>query len=306
MKCMGDSTEVKYLKSQIKDLEQELQDREHDLAAFRTEVVSANGRLEKMISELNTQLAAVHKLQKILVPTEIGQIQGFEFSTKFLPSYQRGGDYYDVFEHEDRSQFGILAASCTGHVMSALLISVLLKLTSQMEARRGLAADALMAKILSELLPSIGPNDSADVFYAIYDRRRSSIRYCLAGALTCLHYDHGVGSVKLLGPHSDALKSGGATKLDSTEVNLGAQDKIIVCSRGAIEAKNLAGQEFGQDRLFQVISQNAAKPVHELRNKLIFDIQQFSQGCELPRDLTVIVAEVKDRLIKLARKNDSV
>ncbi len=290
------------LRARIQELEQEVQDRENDLAVFRRELSTANKRLESLIGDLNQELKVVHTIHKHLVPTEIPNIQGFEFSTKFQPSFHRGGDYYDIFEHEDRARFGMIISCCTGHVMSALLLSVLLKMTGRMEARRGTGPHEMLKQIVAELLPTIEGKDAADIFYGVFDRRNFSLSYAKAGDVIALHYDAAAAELKLLKANAPAIGQGFQSDLISQQVALSPRDKLIICTKGLVEAKNLDGQLFGQDRLYKAIQEYATRGVHELRNQIFFQVQKFQSGQEPQRDMTVVVAEVKDRVIKLAKK----
>jgi phosphoserine phosphatase RsbU/P len=293
---------IEHLKARIAELEEEVADREKDLSVFRRELSTANRRLEALISELNQEIKVVHAIQNQLMPTEIPNIQGFDFSSKFVPSYTRGGDYFDIFEHDDRSRFGVIVASSSGHVMSALLLSVLLKFTGRMEARRGSEPNVMLKSIVDDLISNIQGQDTADVFYALFDRRNFSLAYAKVGDVLALHYDYSAGELKLLKSNSPAIGPGFKGEIESQSVALNPRDKLIFCTKGVAEARNLEGKEFGQDRLYKSILEYATRGVHELRNQILFQVQQFSGGQEIPRDMTVVVAEVKDRVIKLAKK----
>src|SRR5436189_206546 len=98
---MSTPTQEKLL-ARIAELEVELKERQTDLKRFREELSKANARLEALIQQLDGELKMAHVIQKVLVPTEFPHISGFEFSTKFVPSHLAGGDYFDIFEHDDR------------------------------------------------------------------------------------------------------------------------------------------------------------------------------------------------------------
>lgn len=300
LKNMADSEQQ--LRQRIKELEAEVQERENDIATFRNELSSANRKLEALIAELNQELRVVHAMQKLLVPTEIPNIQGFEFSTKFVPSLHRGGDYYDIFEHEDRSRFGIIVASCSGHLMSALLLSVLLKITGRMEARRSADPHLIIKLIADELLPNVPDADSADIFYGMFDRRTFTLSYCRVGNVLALTQDYASNELRLLKQSSGPLSPGYVVPTESHTLSLNPRDKLIFCTKGVVESRNLDGQEFGQDRLFKAILESPTKGVHELRNQIFFQLHKFTGGSEPMADRTVVVSEVKDRVIKLAKK----
>src|SRR4051812_47916848 len=126
------------LKKQIKDLQDELAAKNKEIVRYRQEVSSVNAQIEKIISDLGQELKMALKIQKILSPVELPNIQGFEFSSKFIPGMKMGGDYFDIFEHNDKMKFGVIVTSASGYAMSALFLSVLIKLSSEIEARKGL------------------------------------------------------------------------------------------------------------------------------------------------------------------------
>ena len=177
------------LEKRVKELEEELLARESDLALFRKEFERTNKKLENLIIHLGNEVQAAHAIQKALVPTKIPSISGFDFSTKFISGLQSGGDYFDIFEHDDRSRFGIIIASSSSYGMSALLISTLLKLTSQMETRSDSEPIQWLQRIAEELVPHIEDNATTDILYGLYDRRSSEFSFCKAGEIIGLHYD---------------------------------------------------------------------------------------------------------------------
>jgi sigma-B regulation protein RsbU (phosphoserine phosphatase) len=52
----------------------------------------------------------------------------------------------------------------------------------------------------------------------------------------------------------------------------------------------------------QAIIRAPRSGVHEVRNEILFQAEQHSGKSEPVRDQTVIVTEIKDRVIKLAKK----
>jgi phosphoserine phosphatase RsbU/P len=293
--------EVKILKKRIVDLERELAERERDLAKYRDELAGANTRLEALIGQLHGEIKIAHALQKAIVPTEFPHIPGFEFSTKFVPSLVSGGDYFDVFSHEDRLRFGIVVASSSGHTMSALFLSVLLKFTGQMEARKGAEPEKVMEQMAAELLANIDDNARADIFYGLVDRRSYELSYCRLGDVAAMHQNFAGGDLKLLESTGAPLTKSFNGPITAKTVALNPRDKLVLCTRGVAETKSLQGEPFGLPRLSRAVAEGSRRGVHEVRNQILFDVQKYSSGADPQRDLTVVVVEVKDRVIKLAK-----
>jgi sigma-B regulation protein RsbU (phosphoserine phosphatase) len=297
------------LVGRIHELETEVAAREKDLAVFRSQLAQANKTLEGLISRVAEEVKTAALIQKVLVPTEFPNIPGFEFSTKFVPSPISGGDYFDIFEHEDRLKFGVVLASSNGYGMSALLLSVLLKVTGQNEAKRGLSPEKLLQAIASELEPSFGSGpkgqDRANVFYATIDRRNLQMNYSTAGLLFGAVLRSGDKAIERLKSADGAIEKGWhLTEGTLHTLSLEARDRVILVSGGAIAAKNPKGETFGEDRLIRAITAHSANTgaasIHDARNEILYSVEKHANGQDLPQDVTVVVFEVKDRVIRLA------
>lgn len=301
------------LKAKIRELEAEVQARENDLAVFRKQLAQANNLLEGLISKVADEVRTAAQIQKVLVPTEFPNIPGFEFSTKFVPSPISGGDYFDIFEHEDRLKFGVVLASSNGYGMSALLLSVLLKMTGQHEAKRGLSPDKVLQYIASELEPSLGTSangqDRAHVFYGIIDRRTLEFSYASAGPVYAGIVRGSSGKLERIIGDDSPIEKGSHLKLGHVrQLRLEARDRVFLVSGGTLAAKNKANEVFGEDRLIRSIlsmsKEGGKSTVHDVRNEIFYRVEAHAGGQDLPQDVTAVVFEVKDRVIRLAPRRD--
>jgi sigma-B regulation protein RsbU (phosphoserine phosphatase) len=295
----------KQLENRIRELEAELAERTRDLALFREELAKANTQLEKFIQQVRQELQIAGLIQKALVPTEFPNIPGFEFSTKFVASPVSGGDYFDIFEHEDKFRFGIVVASSSGYSMSALFLSVLLKMTGQLEARKGAAPSRILELMGKELVPHIHTNDQASVFYGVIDRRNFDFNYSSAGKMVALLFSYGANKLQRLELGTEPFQRDFRGEVKSGTVALNPRDRLILCSEGVLKAMNPKGEMFGEERLYRAILAAPRTGVHELRNEVFYQLDRFMQGRDVPQDITVIVTEVKDRVIKLAKNVES-
>lgn len=289
------------LQERITELEQEVLERQEDLRRFREELGKANQKLEGLISHLHAELKLAHVIQKALVPTEFPHISGFEFSTKFVPSTISGGDYFDIFEHEDRFRFGIIVSSASGHSMSALLLGVLLKMTGQLEARKGSDPHIVLQDMHEQLAENLGEDDRADIFYALIDRRNFEMKYMRAGDVIVLHQSFSTGEVQVLDSGLGPMSREFVAPAKSGSLFLNPRDRMVLCTRGVIEARNPEGESYGMERVTRSFLSGPKRGVHELRNHILYEVQRFAQGSESIRDQTLVVLEVKDKVIKLAK-----
>ncbi|ASD64883.1 PP2C family protein-serine/threonine phosphatase [Bdellovibrio bacteriovorus] len=290
------------LKERISELEHELAVKEAELHRYRLELSKANGALEKMIAQISQELKLAQVMQKFLSPTELPNVQGFEFSTKFLPGTRSGGDYFDIFEHEDKLKFGILISSASGYSLSSVLLSVIIKISSQIEARRGLEAHKVLALLAKEVVPSIQNEDKASVFYGIVDRRSFEMQYCSVGNIDGFMQVYGQDSLVELLPTGPSLGKDFNTEPQSRVIQLNPRDRLILATEGLKLSQNSLGVNWGGHGISEAISRAPKQGVHELRNEILLANERYSGKPDPVRDQTLIVTEVKDRVIKLASR----
>ena len=294
--------ELAQANSRIGDLERGIGRKDQDLKIYRKELSQANSRIETLVSQGNELLLQSLRVQKFLVPTEFPNIHGFEFSTKFIPSSISGGDYFDIFEHQDKMRFGLFLSSASSYGMSALFLSILMKVTYETGDGNRKSPKKLLIKIFNQMKSEgIQPKDHSSLFYALFDRRKFKMIYCNVGQPIALHYQAAEDRIQLLSGSVESFycdREISDYKLEDQVVDLNPKDKLVFCSVGFLSLTNSEGQSWGLDQMLSIIKQNVQKGVHDLRNEIFYQSSQFSK--DRPRDLSVIVIEVKERIMKLA------
>ncbi|MBX9767884.1 MAG: SpoIIE family protein phosphatase, partial [Bdellovibrionales bacterium] len=225
----------------IRDLEVRLKSKEDELTRYRAEVGKLNIQLEKLIGQISSELKVAHMIQRVLVPTEIPSIPGFDFSTKFIASPIQGGDFYDLFEMEDRFRFGMFLSTSSGHGMSALFLSVLLKLMAQTEARRGTTPKNLMELMKKEIIPTIQGTEETSVFYGIIDRRSFDLQYCALGQVYGWVLTHTTQTVAALERQTTPFTKTFSSDIRVCSLSLNPRDRILLVSEGVAAVRSPDG-----------------------------------------------------------------
>ena len=291
-------SETKELQKRIRELEDELARKDQDLKIYRNELAQANSHLENLIVQTNDQLQQAVKIQKYLVPTEFPNIQGFDFSTKFKSSSHSGGDYFDIFEHHDKMRFGIFLSSSSGYGMSALFLSVIMKLAFEIEDTQSRDPAQVMREIFKEVSEQGKPEDETAIFYGVFDRRKFNLTYSNVGQPLTIYHQASANKLELMQDHLAPYSPGAQVSLKNQSIELQPRDKLVFCSQGFLALENSHGDKWELEEVLSLIKKNIHKGVHELRNEIFYQASKYSE--DPPRDLTVIVMEVKDRIIKLA------
>ena len=76
---------------------------------------------------------------------------------------------------------------------------------------------------------------------------------------------------------------------ESTTVQLDPGDTVVLYSDGVTEAHNVDGEEFGEQRLTDVVVQYHSQPAAEVLEKIVNAVTTFAHGAEQYDDVTAVV-----------------
>ncbi len=290
---MMSEDEVSKLKSENILLRSELRRSQIEVLAYKNELIQFSQKLDQLMTQSNADIKILNHIYKYLSPTEMPQFPGFEFSRKFVYGSKFGGDYFDIFEHEDKMKFGVIISSATGYAISALFLSLILKVSHLMEAKKGMVPAKVMEHIGSELKQLAAEADQIQSLYAVVDRRDWTFTFCAVGRICGFFVSPGQ-PMRIISSDSAGLGPVSNPNYSEIKLNLEPNSKIILVTEGLMDVLT-------QDEIAGIIQSPKVKSVHDLRNDLLV-AAQIKSGLETPiRDQTVVVLTVKDKIIKLAK-----
>jgi phosphoserine phosphatase RsbU/P len=208
-----------------------------------------------------------------------------------LPAGVVGGDYYDVLPLGP----GLLALTVgdtSGKGIYAGLLTAALQGRIQAVAARGVTAPAALLREVNGL--TVGRMEGhrfTTVFFGRYDEDGRLFECASAGHPPALLVgaDGAVRRLEAGGPAIGWLED--ATYAED-RVTVGPGDTIVVYSDGISEARNPAGDEFGVERLADVIREGRGVPPRALIDRVKEALEIFAAGTPPDDDRTLLVARV--------------
>jgi DNA-binding LacI/PurR family transcriptional regulator/serine phosphatase RsbU (regulator of sigma subunit) len=235
------------------------------------------------------ELEIAMQVQASILPRAIA-IEGFELAASMLPVSVVGGDYYDVIPIDDGCWLGV--GDVAGHGLQAGLVMLMMQsmlgalVQSQPQQAPSALVRAMNAALCRNVRERMGQEEHATLTLFRY-QRDGRVRF--AGAHEdIIVYRAATGHVELV--PTQGMWVGIVPELDveDSDLQLGDGDLIVLYTDGVTEARNPAKKLFGMERLLPLIAGSGARPVHQICERILHAVLQWSPVPE--DDVTVLVA----------------
>ena len=239
---------------------------------------------------IRNELELAHGIQKTLVPPVRLRTARFEVYGFSKPSEKVGGDLVDAIALDGGDAIAYLA-DIAGHGLQAGILMGMLKTaarTALLEAGE-LGRERTMPLVL-ERLNRVLPGVKEAHMYATFTGFRlgsdGSVHYALAASPPVLHWHAGQAAVAHLEEEQFPLGLLPVSGFDGRQLETAPGDLLVVATDGILEVCNKGEEEFGLERLKDVIVANAKGPPEELAERILNAAAAYGKQ---PDDQTILV-----------------
>jgi sigma-B regulation protein RsbU (phosphoserine phosphatase) len=253
---------------------------------------------------LERELEIAKEVQEQLFPKNAPRLPGVEFTGLCLPARVVSGDYYDFLTFGGH-RIGMAIGDICGKGISAALLMANLQATLRSNvfnlAKDGFLGDgregdggsvARVVRLLNEHIYSYtSANKFASIFYAEYDDDQRRLTYCNAGHNPPLFFRNGEcrrlltgGTVVGIFPDAD---------YEQESLTFMPGDILLAYTDGIVESVNEYGEEFGEDRLVELVRLHGSRPAEEIQHDVVDEVLRWAFEEERDDDMTLIVAKVR-------------
>ena len=246
-------------------------------------------RFEK--ERIKHELELATEIQQSFQPSAPPVMEGYEFQGISFSCYEIGGDYYDFIPQHDGKMLIALGDVSGKGTAAALLMSCLhAAIHGQCAAKTSLHQTVKSVnQYLAENTPT---NRFVTLFLAELDSTTGVINYINAG--------HNPPLIGRADGQVQQLESGGfplgilpSAEYEVGQTMLNSGESLVIYSDGVSEANNLAGDEFGMERLTQVVSRNLQSSASGMRDKVESALSTFTQTAPANDDITLVIVKRK-------------
>jgi predicted permease len=253
-----------------------------------------NSRLTDRIVEqerLRRELLMATEVQKRLFPENPPNTATLALAGVCVPARGVGGDYYDFIDL-GHHRLGIALADVAGKGIAAALIMSIVQASLRSLASANGASLATLASTMNRLLHrSTGSSSYATFFYAEVDEAGRKLRYVNAG--------HNPPYILRSRAAIEELPAGGTiigmfaqSQYEEAAIDLAPGDILIVFTDGVPEALNPKDEEFGEDRLKEMLRKYAHLNVNDMASHMLQELKGWISDAAQYDDLTFILMKV--------------
>lgn len=252
------------------------------LVAENLELLSE--KIEKQ--KLEEQLRVARDIQKGLLPKDIPVIRGLEVEALIRFCLDVAGDYYDIISLPDGNivfAVGDVAGKGVGPALLMANLQASLRTTQEI----GISLEETAEKINRIIYENTPPDLFITFFVVKIDSNTGKLSYVNAG--------HNPPILARRNGEIEILKYGGLllgvepiTIFKESTSNLNDGDVLLLYTDGVSEARNSREEEFGEDRIIEILRKGSSLPLQDLLNLIEKTVEEFHGSSEYLDDFTML------------------
>lgn len=228
------------------------------------------------------------RIQMSLLPKGAPTFHGYDLAGRSVPADVVGGDLFDFIPVSDRI-LAVAVADSSGHGLPAALQARDVITGLRMGVQENLKIISTMERLNKVINRSTLATRFISLFYGELEKNGNFI-YCSAGHPPALFFrDGGFALLELggmvLGPDPDARYERGYVVMRPGNV-------VVIYSDGITEAADANDQQFGMDRLKEIVAANRDLAAKALVDLIFQSVEAFSGRSRPADDQTVLVIRV--------------
>ncbi|HEX8251016.1 MAG TPA: SpoIIE family protein phosphatase [Pyrinomonadaceae bacterium] len=240
---------------------------------------------------LEHELKLASEIQQRLQPSSPPIVEGYELQGISFSCYEVGGDYYDFIPRCDGKLLVALGDVSGKGTAAALLMS---SLHAAMHAQ--VAANSSLLETINAVNQYLAKNTPTNRFVTLFlaelDAETGNMYFINAGHNPPL-IAHADGRVEQLASGGFPLGIMPMAQYDVGQTRLLKGEALVIYSDGVSEANNTKGEEFGVERLEEVVKKHLSASAAGLRDKVESALSSFTQTAPAGDDITLVIVKRK-------------
>lgn len=240
------------------------------------------------------ELKIAKTVQKSLLPEMLEKDKDFDIAAFSESADEVGGDYYDTLRTNDH-QISLIVADVSGKGTTAAFHMSQMKGIFHSLAQECIRPDEFMCKANQALVYCLERGSFISATYFNINTRSKKVHYARAGHCPLLYYDAAKDKAEFFRDKGIALgmvkNRSYSNYIEANEFAYKPGDIMVLYTDGITEAKNARGEEFGYERLAEVLLEVKTLSPREIKDHLIKRLYEFSGTSNINDDYTTMIVK---------------
>ena len=226
-----------------------------DYATLTIEIVATYLELLKT-REVERELAVAARIQRQMVPEHLPEAARAEFAAYAEAARGVGGDYYDVFELDER-RVGAIVCDVAGKGIPAALVMVMIRTTIRLIASAEHDSGETLSLMNDALAREVEVGHFATIGFFIYDSEKQVLQYSNAAHHPMLVFHRDRDELREYDTEGLPVGIERGVQYPTREIPVRSGDLVVMYTDGVTEAQNARGEQFEAGRVLDTVARSA-------------------------------------------------
>lgn len=250
-------------------------------------------QVAKEKERLQADLEIAREVQNQLYPASVPRSVTLSIAAMCHPARMVSGDFYD-YQTVAAGKIALLVGDVAGKGISAALLMATIQSTFRAQVRALLEVGApcstsnMVTQLNHQLYLNTAPEKYATLVLGVYDDSTSVLTYTNGAHLPPILWRR--GEIQRLSVDGTVVGAFPQVPFGESQIQLESGDLLVFFTDGVSEPENEYGEQFGEDRLIDLIGKNAHRGEKEIIQVIVDAVTKWTGSAEPQDDITMVVA----------------
>jgi sigma-B regulation protein RsbU (phosphoserine phosphatase) len=245
-------------------------------------------KLSAQLERRKKELEIAQQIQESFLPHTIPVIKNYDLAASSIPAQEVGGDFYDFIPITGK-QTGLTIGDVSGKGIPAALFMAFSRTLLRAKACRNPGVGRMIESVNNFINEDPHSNMFVTLFYSVLDNAQNTLTFVNAGHNPPLLLKKKTRDIIRLSTGGVVLGAMKGLKMNEKTIDLQAGDLLVLYTDGITEAINQQEDQFGEERLIELLKENQELSSGDLKNLIIDQVYDFASGTPQADDITIMV-----------------
>ncbi|MCP4728337.1 MAG: SpoIIE family protein phosphatase, partial [bacterium] len=244
---------------------------------------------------IHQELEIAKKVQMDLLPSSTPDYPYAEFETMCIPALEVGGDYFDFFPYDEK-RLGLIIGDVSGKGVPAAFYMTLVKGILKTLVKSKQNPKDILSRLNQIFCENVPKNVFISAIYGVIDFEQRELTFSRAGHMPLILCRKKGGEFRQFTPKGMAIGLDSSIKFDSyleeKTIQIEEGDMFLFFTDGISEANNISGEEFGEERLADIIEKYSDASPKKIIKKIYKEVTDFQGEASRHDDITAVAVKI--------------